>query len=69
MTDEEFSKECFRCGRCIEKPGEHVWRWRAFHYGLDLLMAMDTTTFYIERSNKMDSHIKANHKEHNIMLK
>ncbi|XP_014473350.1 PREDICTED: protein germ cell-less [Dinoponera quadriceps] len=70
MTEEEFFRECFRCGRCIEKPGEHVWRWRAFHYGLDLVMAMDMTTFYIERSNRMDSkHIKANHKEHNIILK
>ncbi|XP_011862837.1 PREDICTED: protein germ cell-less isoform X2 [Vollenhovia emeryi] len=70
MTEEEFSKECFRCGRCVEKPGEHIWRWKAFHYGLDLLMTLDTTSLRIERNHRMDcEHIKANHKEHKILIK
>ncbi|TGZ45850.1 Protein germ cell-less [Temnothorax longispinosus] len=70
MTEEEFSKECFRCGRCVEKPGEHIWRWKAFHYGLDLLMTLDTTSLRIERNHRLDSeHIKANHKEHKILIK
>ncbi|XP_020280911.1 protein germ cell-less isoform X2 [Pseudomyrmex gracilis] len=70
MTEEEFSKECFRCGRCVEKPGEHIWRWKAFHYGLDLLMSLDNTTLRIERNHRVDSeHIKANHKEHKILIK
>ncbi|KYN04449.1 Protein germ cell-less [Cyphomyrmex costatus] len=70
MTQEEFSKECFRCGRCIEKPGEHIWRWKAFHYGLDLLMTLDTTSLRIERNHRIDcEHIKANHKEHKILIK
>lgn len=70
MTEEEFSKECFRCGRCVEKPGEHVWRWKAFHYGLDLLMTLDTTSLRIERNHRIDcDHIKANHKEHKILIK
>ncbi|KAL0114461.1 hypothetical protein PUN28_011610 [Cardiocondyla obscurior] len=70
MTEEEFSKECFRCGRCVEKPGEHIWRWKAFHYGLDLLMTLDTTSLRIERNHRIDSdHIKANHKEHKILIK
>ncbi|XP_039308354.1 protein germ cell-less [Solenopsis invicta] len=70
MTEEEFSKECFRCGRCVEKPGEHIWRWKAFHYGLDLLMTLDTTSLRIERNHRLDcEHIKANHKEHKILIK
>ncbi|KAL6440528.1 hypothetical protein ACFW04_003204 [Cataglyphis niger] len=70
MTEEEFSKECFRCGRCIEKPGEHTWRWKAFHYGLDLVMTVDTTSLRIMRNHRADTeHIKANHKEHKILIK
>ncbi|KAG5336386.1 GCL protein, partial [Acromyrmex charruanus] len=70
MTEEEFSKECYRCGRCVEKPGEHIWRWKAFHYGLDLLMTLDTTSLRIERNHRIDcEHIKANHKEHKILIK
>lgn len=70
MTEEEFSKECFRCGRCVEKPGEHIWRWKAFHYGLDLLMTLDTSSLRIERNHRIDcEHIKANHKEHKILIK
>ncbi|XP_012054385.1 PREDICTED: protein germ cell-less [Atta cephalotes] len=70
MTEEEFSKECYRCGRCVEKPGEHIWRWKAFHYGLDLLMTLDTTNLRIERNHRIDcEHIKANHKEHKILIK
>ncbi|XP_012538133.1 protein germ cell-less [Monomorium pharaonis] len=70
MTEEEFAKECFRCGRCVEKPGEHIWRWKAFHYGLDLLMTLDTTSLRIERNHRLDcEHIKANHKEHKILIK
>lgn len=70
MTEVEFSKECYRCGRCVEKPGEHIWRWKAFHYGLDLLMSLDTTSLRIERNHRLDcEHIKANHKEHKILIK
>jgi len=70
MTEEEFAKECFRCGRCVEKPGEHTWRWKAFHYGLDLVMTVDTTSLRIMRNHRADTeHIKANHKEHKILIK
>ncbi|TGZ37099.1 Protein germ cell-less, partial [Temnothorax longispinosus] len=54
MTEKEFSKECFRCGRCVEKPSEYIWRWKAFHYGLDLLMTLDTTSLRIKRNHRLD---------------
>lgn len=70
MTEEEFSKECYRCGRRIDKPGEHIWRWKTFYYGLDLVMTLDTTSLRIERSHRVDSEqILANHKEHRILIK
>ncbi|XP_015606242.1 protein germ cell-less isoform X2 [Cephus cinctus] len=70
MSEEEFAKECFRCGRCVQKAGEHVWRWTAFHFGLDLVAYLDTTTFRIRRNNKLDTdHIKANHSKHNIIIR
>ncbi|XP_033225287.1 protein germ cell-less isoform X3 [Belonocnema kinseyi] len=69
MSDEQFSRECFRCGRCVERPGEHVWRWTAFHFGLDLVVYLDTTTLRIKRNHRLDTdHIKANHTLHNILL-
>lgn len=70
MSEEEFSKECFRCGRCIEKSGEHMWRWTAFHFGLDFLVCLDSTTLRIKRNHRFDTeHIKANHDKHNIIVK
>ncbi|XP_043480223.1 protein germ cell-less [Leptopilina heterotoma] len=70
ISDEEFSKECFRCGRCVDRPGEHVWRWTAFHFGLDLVVYLDTTSLKIKRNHRLDTdNIKANHSLHNIILR
>ncbi|XP_043522310.1 protein germ cell-less isoform X3 [Frieseomelitta varia] len=70
MSEEEFARECFRCGRCIEKAGEHIWRWTAFHFGLDLVVCLDSTTLRIKRNHRLETdHIKANHGKHNIILK
>ncbi|XP_066582998.1 protein germ cell-less isoform X2 [Prorops nasuta] len=70
MRPEDFAEKCFRCGRCVEKPGEHIWRWTAFHFGLDLVVCLDLTSLRIKRNHKSDSeHIKANHHKHNIIIK
>lgn len=70
LSEDEFSRECFRCGRCVEKVGEHFWRWTAFHFGLDLVVCLDSTTLRIKRNRRVDTdHIKANHNKHNIILK
>ncbi|XP_012276724.1 protein germ cell-less isoform X2 [Orussus abietinus] len=70
MSEEEFNQECFRCGRCVEKAGEHTWRWTAFLFGLDLVISLDTTSLRIKRNHKMGSdHIKTNHSNYNIILK
>ncbi|XP_078049926.1 germ cell-less isoform X1 [Augochlora pura] len=70
MSEEEFARECFRCGRCIEKVGEHTWRWTAFHFGLNLVVCLDSTTLRIKRNHRLDTDlIKANHSKHNIILK
>lgn len=55
MSEEEFARECFRCGRCIEKAGEHIWRWTAFHFGLDLVVCLDSTTLRIKRNHRLDT--------------
>ncbi|XP_034935796.1 protein germ cell-less isoform X2 [Chelonus insularis] len=70
MTEEEFAKECFRCGRCVEKPGDHLWRWTAFHFGLDLVVYLDITSLRIRRNHRIDvDHITANHSKRNIIIK
>ncbi|XP_011307946.1 protein germ cell-less isoform X1 [Fopius arisanus] len=70
MTEEEFFKECFRCGRCVEKPGEHIWRWTAFHFGLDLVVYLDTTSLRIRRNHRLDTdHITINQRKRNIIIK
>jgi BTB/POZ domain-containing protein 13 len=70
MDELDFSRECFRCARCVDRPGEHVWRWTAFHFGLDLVVNLDLTTLRFKRYNRLDSeHIKANHSKHHIILK
>lgn len=70
MNEEEFAEECFRCGRCIEKAGEHIWRWTAFQFGLDLVVYLDTTSLGIRRNNRMDAnHISANHSKRNIIIR
>ncbi|KAJ8675027.1 hypothetical protein QAD02_010813 [Eretmocerus hayati] len=70
MEDQEFSRECFRCARCVDKAGEHVWRWTAFHFGLDLVVSLDSTTLRIKRYNRTETeHIKANHSKHNVIIR
>ncbi|XP_074104228.1 germ cell-less isoform X2 [Cotesia typhae] len=70
MDEEEFAQECFRCGRCIEKPGEHIWRWTAFQFGLDLVVYLDTSSLGIRRNNRTDAnHISANHSKRNIIIR
>lgn len=70
MEEQEFSRECFRCARQIQNPGDHVWRWAAFHFGLDLIVNLDETTLRFKRFNRAESeHIKANHSKHHIILK
>ncbi|XP_046424555.1 protein germ cell-less isoform X1 [Neodiprion virginianus] len=70
MSEEEFSRECFRCGRCVEKGGEHIWRWTAFHFGLDLVASLDTTTLRLKRNHRIETeHIQSNHAKHNVIVK
>ncbi|XP_014219919.1 protein germ cell-less isoform X2 [Copidosoma floridanum] len=70
VNEQDFANECFRCARCVERPGEHLWRWTAFHYGLDLVVTLDATTLKFKRYNKIDSgQIKANHDKHYVMLR
>lgn len=70
MSETDFSKECFRCGRCVEKPGEHIWRWTAFLFGLDLVVSLDATTLRIRRNYKLDTdHITINQRKRNIIIR
>lgn len=70
MSEEEFSRECFRCGRCVEKGGEHIWRWTAFHFGLDLVASLDSTTLRLKRNHRIDTeHIQSNQPKHNVIVK
>lgn len=70
VNDPEFANECFRCARCIEKSEEHIWRWTAFHFGLDLVVTLNPSLLKFRRYHKTDSgQIKANHDRHNIILR
>ncbi|XP_043249806.1 protein germ cell-less isoform X1 [Colletes gigas] len=70
MSEEEFSRECYRCGRCIGEAGVHIWRWTAFQFGLDLVVYLDSTTLRLKRNHRLDTdHVIANHNMRNIILK
>ncbi|KAF7990963.1 hypothetical protein HCN44_000768 [Aphidius gifuensis] len=70
MSELEFSNECFRCGRCVDKPSEHIWRWTAFLFGLDLVVYLDTTTLRIRRNHRLDTdHITINQRKRNVMIR
>ncbi|OXU32077.1 hypothetical protein TSAR_004851 [Trichomalopsis sarcophagae] len=70
LSEETFARECFRCARCVEIPGEHVWRWTAFHFGLDLIVNLDLTVLRFKRYSRLDSeHITANHNKHHIVVR
>lgn len=70
LSEEVFARECFRCARCVDTPGEHVWRWTAFHFGLDLVVNLDLTVLRFKRYSRLDSeHITANHNKHHILLR
>lgn len=70
MSEEDFARECFRCGRCVDHPAEHIWRWTAFQYGLDLVVCLDSHILKIRRNHRVDyERIEANHGKHNIIIK
>ncbi|PNF30590.1 hypothetical protein B7P43_G06130 [Cryptotermes secundus] len=59
MGNEEFCRDCVRCGRTLVNAGEHVWRWTGFNMGLDLIWSCSTHTLRVKRNH---------HTEHEVML-
>lgn len=52
IDDEVFDTNCVRCGRVLNEPGYHKWRWTGFHFGLDLILIADGRVFSIRRLHR-----------------
>lgn len=59
MENDEFCRDCVRCGRTLVNAGEHVWRWTGFNMGLDLIWSCSTRTLRVKRNHRT---------EHEVML-
>ncbi|KAF7275110.1 hypothetical protein GWI33_012176 [Rhynchophorus ferrugineus] len=55
ISDDQFLKDCLRCGRVIKSKDRHVWRWTGFHFGIDLLMISDESKLSIKRNQRAES--------------
>lgn len=59
IENDEFCRDCVRCGRTLVNAGEHVWRWTGFNMGLDLIWSCSTRTLRVKRNHRT---------EHEVML-
>ncbi|KAK2709599.1 germ cell-less protein-like 1 [Artemia franciscana] len=41
LDEEDFFKNCLRCGRLLQTDSQHMWRWTGYNFGLDLVMSYD----------------------------
>ncbi|XP_054706473.1 protein germ cell-less-like [Uloborus diversus] len=53
-TDEEFKRDCVRCGRILKTDTQHSWRWTGFSFGFDVVIYYSNGAFKLHRFFKTD---------------
>lgn len=55
VTEEDFKKDCVRCGRVLNTDTQHSWRWTGFNFGFDVVIFYSRGFFKLRRYLKMES--------------
>jgi BTB/POZ domain-containing protein 13 len=50
MENDEFCRDCVRCGRTLVNAGIHIWSWILFNMRPDLIWSCDTHTLRVKRN-------------------
>lgn len=75
MTEDEFNRNCLRCGRTLNSTNssgqQHMWRWTGFNMGVDLIVTFDNWNLSMKRSlGSTGTHeheaLLSNHKKRHI---
>lgn len=55
LTEEEFEKQCVRCGRVLTTETQHMWRWTGFNFGFDLVFQYSSRTLRLCRNERAEN--------------
>ncbi|KFM74516.1 Germ cell-less protein-like 1, partial [Stegodyphus mimosarum] len=58
VSDEEFMKDCVRCGRVLNTDTQHSWRWTGFNFGFDIVIFYARGTFKLRRYLKTENEMR-----------
>ncbi|GIY14802.1 germ cell-less protein-like 1 [Caerostris extrusa] len=55
VSEEDFNRDCVRCGRVLQTDSQHGWRWTGFNFGFDIVITYKSGCFKLQRYQINDS--------------
>ncbi|GFT50732.1 germ cell-less protein-like 2 [Nephila pilipes] len=49
VSEEDFNRDCLRCGRVLQADIQHSWRWTGFNFGFDIVITYKNGCFKLRR--------------------
>lgn len=49
VSEEDFNRDCLRCGRVLQADIQHSWRWTGFNFGFDIVITYKDGCFKLRR--------------------
>lgn len=53
VTEQEFDKLAFRCGRILDSDMQYCWRWTGFTYGVDIIVTYNSRKKFLTFKRNM----------------
>ncbi|GBM72142.1 Protein germ cell-less [Araneus ventricosus] len=55
VSEEDFNRDCVRCGRVLQTDTQHSWRWTGFNFGFDIVISYKNGCFKLRRFQTSES--------------
>ncbi|GFR01035.1 germ cell-less protein-like 1, partial [Trichonephila clavata] len=55
VSEEDFNRDCLRCGRVLQADVQHSWRWTGFNFGFDIVITYKDGCFKLRRFQTSDT--------------
>ncbi|GFX11355.1 germ cell-less protein-like 1 [Trichonephila clavipes] len=55
VSEEDFNRDCLRCGRVLQVDVQHSWRWTGFNFGFDIVITYKDGCFKLRRFQTSDT--------------
>ncbi|KAG8189166.1 hypothetical protein JTE90_018458 [Oedothorax gibbosus] len=61
VSEEDFKRDCVRCGRILHTDTQHSWRWTGYNFGFDIVLCYARGCFKLKRFQKAESESRVFH--------